>query len=180
MDWILNNLQVLIVIAIAVTAIVQKLKKAAQGEGGERPAATTPEEERERTRRIQEELRRKIMERRGLPSTKPGGEEGREFPAAPPMIEEVRPYQVKPPAEVAEAIADARIAAELKRQQEMMDRVRALEADMRSKAMVAASVPVAPDVTESSGRLTTDLQSRSGLRRAMVLREVLGPPIALR
>jgi hypothetical protein len=96
------------------------------------------------------------------------------------MIEEVRPYQVKPPAEVAEAIADARIAAELKRQQEMMDRVRALEANMRSKAVVAASVPVAPDVTESSGRLTTDLQSRSGLRRAMVLREVLGPPIALR
>ena len=90
MDWVFDHLQILFLVAIAVVAILQRLKKTVAGEGAPRPASATPAEE-ERTRRIQEEIRRRIMERRGLAPLPPvaGAEEEERypFPAAPPMIE---------------------------------------------------------------------------------------------
>ena len=44
-----------------------------------------------------------------------------------------------------------------------------------------ARVPTAPDASATTNRaLTSVLTSRSGLRQAWVVKEVLGPPIALR
>jgi hypothetical protein len=156
---------------------VQRLKKAPPGDEA-RPTAPTTIQEEERTRRIQEEIRRRIKERRGLAPAAPlsgdDAEEPRPFPAAPPMIEEIRPVRVEPPFPVV-ALAEGKIAAELKRQQEMADRVRELEAATRSTATMIATT-----VAEPADQSLPDLRSRGGLRRAVVLREILGPPVGLR
>ena len=176
MDWVTDHIQILFLVAIAVTAILQRLKKTHEGEEPPLPGSTAPGEA-ERTRRIQEDIRRRIMERRGLDPAAPRPrydmEESTPFPAAPPMIEEVRPVRVEPAPAV--AAADARVAAELKRQQEIVERIQQLEAAKRSRA-----TPVVTAVAEPAGRSLPDLQSRSGLRRAIMLREILGPPVGLR
>jgi hypothetical protein len=181
MEWILNNLQILFLVAIAVTAILQRLKKAHEGEEAPRTAPATPGDD-ERTRRIQEEIRRRIMERRGLAPAAPQSGDDREgprpFPAAPPMIEEVRPVRVEAPPVV--AAADAKIAAELKRQQEIVERIRQLETAKRSRVAAVSPGSVSTAVAEPADRSLPDLQSRSGLRRAIMLREILGPPVGLR
>ena len=176
MEWVLNHIQILFLVAIAVVGILQRLKKPTEAEEARRATPTTAQEE--RTRRIQEEIRRRIMERRGLapaaPRSDDDAEESRPFPAAPPMIEEIQPVRVEPPIPVA-ALADGKIAAELKRQQEMAERVRELEAAKRSRATMVATA-----VAEPADQSLPELLSRGGLRRAVVLREILGPPVGLR
>jgi len=176
MEWILDHLQLVIFIAIAVAASLQRMKKAAGGDSARRQASTGPEED-ERTRRIQEEIRRRILERRGLaPVAEADDSESRAFPAAPPRIEEVRPVRVEAPVAT---VADETMDAEYRRQQEMIERARvALEEARKSRAAVAAAPGSA--AAEATDRALPDLHSRGGLRRAVVLREVLGPPIGLR
>ncbi len=176
MEWIFDHLQVLFFIAIAVVAILQRLKKSGQEESPPRSQAA-PEEE-ERTRRIQEEIRRRIMERRGLaPARQTTEEQHRPFPPAPPMIEEIRPIQVEPPSLV-EIPDDVDDSVEYRRQQDLIERARVAEAARRSRTAVAEPAPAA--VAEHSGQLIPSLHDRSGLRRAIVLREILGPPVGLR
>src|ERR1035441_10650002 len=69
MDWILKHVFVLFIVAAAVANIVQKAKKA----GTQQPAPRTLDPgTTERTRRVQEEIRRKIAERAGrLPVSPP-------------------------------------------------------------------------------------------------------------
>ena len=175
MDWLLNHLQVLFLIAVAVMAVLQRVKKATERGGSRQPVPAAPGEE-ERTRRIQEDIRRRIMERRGLAPAGEGGEESRPFPAPPPMIEEIRPVRVEPPPEAAPA--DERIAAELKRQQEMLARMRELEASRRARTRAASAAITV--IAAPADRPALDLRSRGALQRAIVLREILGPPVGLR
>jgi hypothetical protein len=185
MDWLLNHPQVLVVVAIAVAALFQKLKQARSQEAAGGSPAQDPEDA-ERTRRIQEEIRRRIRERRGLapavpPAPLSAGDEP-EFPAAPPMIEEVRPVVVEPPPL---PLADADSTAEYERQQAMLQQLRALKARHQTSAGTAPAAPVpAPPVgavvAAPFSRLTMDLHNPAGLRRAIVLREILGPPLGMR
>jgi hypothetical protein len=177
MNWVIDNLQVLIFVAIAIAAIVQKLKKAEKGNEPPRPAPGSPEEA-ENTRKIQEEIRRRIMERRGLAPTTPGREEARPIPVAPPMIEMVRSLRVEPPPAVSPTLADE--AAEYKRQQDMLEMVRALEAGKRTQRAAPAIASVATAASDSQERSLPALRNRIGLRQAVVLREILGPPVGLR
>jgi hypothetical protein len=71
-------------------------------------------------------------------------------------------------------------AAEFRRQQEMIERARALETARRSRVEKAATASAAIAVAEGPDRRIPDLRSRPGLRRAVILREILGPPIGLR
>lgn len=188
MDWALDHLQMLFVIAVAVVAILQKFKRARPGTADAGPAAEDAEQA-ERTRRIQEEIRRRIMERRGLaPGPAPGsaaGEEPLPFPAAPPMIEEVRPFLVSPPPEqvmAAPTVTDQ--ALELERQQQMLGQLRELEAarpgpTQDAPASTAGAVSSAAE-TGRANRLLAELRQPAGLRRAVLLREILGPPVGLR
>lgn len=187
MDWLLEHPQVLVVVAIAIAALFQKLKQARSQEAAGRTLATDPEDA-ERTRRIQEEIRRRIRERRGLaPAAPPApvtAEDEPEFPVPPPMIEEVRPIVVEPPPlPVANAAATSGYAAEYDRQQQMLQQLRAFKATHQTSAAapaVSASAPVGVAMAAPVSRLPTDLRNPAGLRRAIVLREILGPPLGMR
>jgi hypothetical protein len=182
MDWILEHLQVLFAIAIAVVAILQKLKRARPGE--EPPgSAQTSSGDADRTRRVQEEIRRRILERRGLapaaPSPRDVAEAAPGFPESPPMIEEMRPIVVVPrPLESTEVAVDSGRSTEFEHQQRLIEQFRELEAS-RQASTVTGPGPTAAGVTAPANRLRPDLRNPAGLRRAVVLREVLGPPVGL-
>jgi hypothetical protein len=189
MDWVLDHLQVLFVIAIAVVAVLQKLKRTHAGEAADEPPAVDPEQA-ERTRRIQEEIRRRIMERRGLASA-PGPETMERpppLPAPPPLIEELQPFVVPPPLE--QTMEESRAASvsthESESQQQMLQQLRELEAaraaayqTVKPTAGAEATIP-ASGGSRPVSRIPADLRSPAGLRRAVVLREILGPPVGLR
>lgn len=183
MDWLLNHPQVLVAVAIAVVAILQKFKQArTQETAGEAPAKDG--QEAERTRRIQEEIRRRIMERRGLMPAPPDApdsvEEAPEFPEPPPMFEEVRPVMVEPPSlQAMDAAAAPGYSRELERQQQMLARLRELETARPAHARIAPATVEAP-VAAPANRLPADLRTPAGLRRAVVLREILSPPVGMR
>ena len=132
----------------------------------------------ERTRRIQDEIRRKIAERRGttvVTEARPVG--SRMEP--PEIIEE-------PPVEPAYVTTSAAV---LERQQQLADQMRALELARATEVRRAATANVAlKTASESQGgrlasarvELLADLRDPSSLRRAFVLREVLGTPVGLR
>jgi len=186
MDWVVDHLQVLIVIAAAALALLQKFKGARAPGPGTAPAAEDPAQA-ERTRRIQEEIRRRIMERRGqvpgLPAESgPAAAEPTPFPAAPPVLEEVSPARVPPNAPQV-IVAPAENTREWERQQALLEEMRVLEKS-RPVPASAASLPILPAPAEMpvpgrTGSWLADLRHPAALRRAVVLREILGPPVGL-
>lgn len=191
MDWILNHMQVIIAVA-GVVAYWLSQRRAGKAEDSVEPHAERNFEDPElagRTRRIREEIQRKIEQRaRGYPTERPTLP--RDEPAElPPVLREV--VATRPPALPARTRAaatqqDARrmaeileqqatLAEQLKRAQEMKAaalRRTQFETEMGSKEEVAAGV-----VRRALG---DDLRDPAALRRAFILREVLGPPVALR
>ena len=199
-QWVLDNLFTVLIIAGVLSQLIQAIK----GRKGQ-PEADAPEaapeaqfedmETAERTRRIREEIQRKIADRQA------GGAEAEPPPFAPEP--ELRPepaaYAPEPPpvprsviAERAPEAAAALARLEVQRQAEVLeqqaalaDRLRDLEsmkaAAQRRAAFEALSVSQATVQREKTrGALLDDLRDPQALRRAMILREVLGPPVALR
>lgn len=177
----IKYLPLLFVVLVAVS-IVRNVLRLAKKMGDAPTAPRQPDgydsAMAERTRRIQEEIRRKIAERRGTivaPEEAPVGAH-----MEPPEIIE------QPPVEPAYA---TRSAAVLERQQQLADQMRALELARATEARRASAVSVAvKTASESRGGmlasarvdLLADLREPSSLRRAFVLREVLGTPVGLR
>jgi len=181
MDWLLDHPQVLFAIAIAIAAILQKLKQSGRGKTAGEASAMDPQEA-ERTRRIQEEIRRRIMERRGLMPAAPPVTAGEapEYPEPPPMMEEVRPVMVEPPPmQAMDAAAAPGYSRELERQQQILQRLRELETARQAYAGIAPAI-VEALVSAPANRLPADLRTPTGLRRAVVLREILDPPVGMR
>lgn len=182
MDWLLDHPQVLFAIAIVIAAILQKLKQSGRGKTAGEASAMDPQEA-ERTRRIQEEIRRRIMERRGLMPAPPPApasvEEAPEFPEPPPMFDEVRPVMVEPPWQAMNTAAAPGYSRELERQQQILQRLRELETARPALAGTTSATVEAP-VSAPANRLPADLRTPAGLRRAVVLREILGPPVGMR
>lgn len=211
MDWVLEHLQVLFLIAVAVVAILQKLKTPGSTGAGRAPPGMDPEQA-ERTRRIQEEIRRRIMERRGLtpaaaPEPELAEEEPAPFPEAPPMIEEVRPIVVPPPPDLPEEelVAAEEPMSESSRQEQVLRQFRELQAahaagrdsvsteqnsdssrqeqvvlQFRELQAAQAAGRVSAPVRRSVNLQSLDLRNPASLRRAVVLREILGPPVGMR
>ncbi|MDR0353812.1 MAG: hypothetical protein LBI02_10890 [Opitutaceae bacterium] len=155
----------------------------------------------ERTRRIQEEIRRKILERMS------GRQEAEAWPPAPPVpppapqpsappVPRSAPAMPPPLPRVKEEKAKRDTApafdwAETERQQKLAEQMRELEeqrkiAERRAKAFATAAPPVPSGAGAGTGRLmrdrirntvSDDLRAPGTLRRAIVLREVLGPPV---
>jgi hypothetical protein len=209
MDWILRNIPLLAFIFVLIS-IVRAVLRAREMQGQDQQGRNESEQER-RVREVQEEIRRKIAERRGerhpnfparpltpeqhrplvferhsqpQPADSPGGrgpvrrlleqlEERLEVPL-PPVLAPVPPVSNRPELERQFRIEDELRAAEDLRQQ------------TRPRAMGAAAAKEAASLTKSAlrasarERLLADLSDSQSVRRAFVLREVLGPPAGLR
>jgi hypothetical protein len=152
-----------------------------------------------RAEQVREEIRRKIAERRGEqapaewspPPLMPEPEEERTFRSPP--IEEPPEMDVPPPVlapartrqpEPAFQVASETLEASLVRQELLAQELQSLNEQRalasRRAAVVAESEAVVARRDLAGNELRHDLRDPRSLRRAMVLREVLGPPVAMR
>jgi hypothetical protein len=157
MNWLFEHIQLVIVLAVVGVTLVGKVLEAIRGS---KPAPDTtledlfgPEEDAEPVAR------------------RPTAAEPRHAASPPPLRQVTLPVDL------------GAMATELERQHEMQERLRKIRAAKAPAATAAAAVVVAPMVvkrpTISSG-LKGQLRSSKELRRAVILREILGPPVGLR
>lgn len=225
MDWILDNLQVLIAIAGAIAYWLNQRRRERDGESADYDGDGVPETpptvrrldpnepdpaEVERTRQIQEEIRRKILQRRaggGSPAPEPPP---LLVPTSVPRLPERAPVddaRRSPPPVAQEPMGDLlrRMLdpqAELRAEEERLsrERQRALQEQLqvmeeqgrREREKLAAltstlrnAVPTTPSAAAPGdrgrdGSLGDVLRDPRGLRRAILLREVLGAPVGMR
>lgn len=197
LQWVLDNLFTVLIIAGVVAQLIQAVKGKKAGDEEAGPTVEPPKEFEfedpelaERTRRIREDIRRKIAQRQsgGAPEAEPEVESAPEpaaFEEPPPVVREVEAERPAP-AMVATSRMDAQRQAEvLEQQAALMDKLRQLEetkaAALRRAAFEASTVSaLATERKKARGALLDDLRDPTALRRAFVLREVLGPPVGLR
>lgn len=215
-SWLLSHVGVIVFLVVAISAVRNMIRVARRGqEGGPAaPRRALSEEDdpeaAERTRRVQEEIRRKIAERRAasaeveMTRDTRAGEARPLSERIPPLV---RPMQVPPldpfggpmrkivrkMEEAAEAAAarlepaeDVETKAALERQRKLADELRALEAARKMEEQRAATAAAlqraeeAPLVMAGRRDLREQLRDPQELRRAIVLREILGAPVGLR
>ncbi len=218
MAWLLDHIQIIIVVASAIAYWLNQRHREKQGlpadydEDGKpenRPAQTAYDpasmeaEEAERTRRLMEELRRKRAERSGEPLAPLASEPAR-LPKPPIVVAPARRFENPPPVfqdPLADMMKDiARRYSQqpepaptgidqemLARQRELEEKVRQLDAqkgaalkrasEIRKTAALRAEYVPHSDLT---GGLVGSLRDPASLRKAILLSEILGKPLALR
>ena len=202
LNWLLSNFGV-VVFVIVVISMVRAAVKAAQL-SSEHQAQGGETEEQRRVREIQERIRRKIAERRGeaVPPTAAAAPAARPFmppvlarptvapvdPFGGPMRRLVTQLERRIEEELPEPSV-MELTAGLERQQQLAEQMRMLEekrtlVQRRAVEIAAGQKRDAESETgvraSARGELLADLRETSSLRRAFVLREVLGAPVALR
>jgi len=133
----------------ALLALWNKQRRAAARAAEARPAPVAHEDamEAERTRRVQEEIRRKIAQRTAVAPPR--------RPAPPPVVAAPAPaFAAAPPLQAASPLSAAEASP------------------FRADTQPAAH----PQGRDWQG----ELRQRTEARRAIVLREILGPPVGLR
>jgi hypothetical protein len=193
MNWILDHLNLVIVIAGALAAMLNKRRKGAGGgeDDGSDPASTVVGED-DQTRRIQEEIRRKIAERRGQAAPEPA-------PTMPPVITPrpavAREYAPSLRDRLEAKLEQARVreeAAARTRSLAMQEQTRKFESDeaavlkienaAHQRQVLALREAESLAVTTAAGVRAvwlTQLREPQQIRQAIVLREILGPPVGL-
>lgn len=207
LDWILEKLPVVIFVVVFLAQLVRGFVRM-RGARTEPPPRHDELEQDRRNREIQEEIRRKIAERRAGRSPAPEvreaePQEGPAPPVLPPrdptalpvpeplrrMLEQLEKKAQPAPPVPPPAMAMQRRGAELERQERLAEEIRSLEetrvlTQRRAKAVAAAKADHLRSETglrtAARGKLLDDLRDPESLRRAFVLREVLGPPVGLR
>jgi hypothetical protein len=194
MDWILNHIWIVVVISGLVVRVLQAARGKSPPAGKDASPPRRQEyvdaELAERTRKIREEIRRKIEERRGQTSAPAAAATQARQPAAatpPAAVTELPPVvrKVTVTAEQATMEEPAVNSGEVARQAALADQLRLIvtkKAGADRRAAFAASFADREQAALVIGRgaLLDDLRDPDALRRAFVLREVLGPPVALR
>jgi len=202
-DWILDHLQFVIAVAAAFAywLSARKQQKAAnEGEGREaRPQAELHDEESaararaERARQIREEIQRKIAERQGGPVSHPANRRAaapaprpRPQPVAQPQRAPVRPSHAqqaaaRPDLYAALAEQQRRLEAEQRRLAEARAQAEAIRAGAHASGRQRshASSGQAPRRVGAIEYIRGELRDPAGLKRTVVMREVLGPPVSL-
>jgi hypothetical protein len=186
-QWMIDNAWTLVIIGGVLMQLLQAMTKKKDGDEAPPEAEQAKEYEfedpdlAERTRKIREEIQRKI-DQRAHGQSQPSGQAA--SPVAPPPI--IREVTSKP------VIAPVQAHVQTQRQAEIMEEQAAwaskLEAATRMKAAAVRRTEFEEStadhtVQKRSGArhaLMSELGSPEALRRAFVLREVLGPPVALR
>lgn len=225
MHWILEHLQIVVMLAAAFAYWLKQTNDKAEKEGGDRASAPAPssamtDEQAERTQRIQEEIRRKIAERRsGAAIPTPPRMASSECPVASSTLAPrpvsgsaggtLRERMEAKMTEALKRIEDAAKAAAEREQSEQRERwqparpneaeVAAREAEKLAAERRAAVAALAerererrlaeaalssrmkgPEAPVAARSLRDDLRDPGTLRRAWLLREVLGTPAGLR
>ncbi|PTY08202.1 hypothetical protein DB347_01060 [Opitutaceae bacterium EW11] len=199
MEWLFDHVQILIAIAAAV-AIWLKQRRAADGGDSQTPPPVkrrqaptqiNTDSVDERVRRIQEEIRRKVQARTGgmpvpppLPSVQPSR------PAVPDEMPRAGTQSVPPPIPLAKRgraeVPTATIMAEAKESREWAEELRRAEErrrETRRLSKLAEERPEAAptrDQAATPANLVTSLRDPASVRRAVLLREILGTPVGLR
>lgn len=205
MDWILKNIVQIATVVFVIVSIVRAMRQAKETQERHKDETIESEEQR-RTREIQERIRRKIAERRGggeapadpfhpaeetrtlrpspestSPPPDPFGELGRRVLAE---LERKMQPSAEPP-----RLAPQLNRAELERQARLAEELRAAEearAQAARRAAHHAAERAAAEQSEAAlrhtarARLLGELHDPQSVRRAFVLREVLGTPVGLR
>lgn len=193
MDWVLEHLQLIIFIAGTIAWWLNQRARQKAGESADYDGDGTPEapaqgeftdpDLADRTRKIREEIQRKIEERRRAA----GGY--REAPPDPAPVRPAAPVVLPPvisaPAASQFTVEESRRKAEILQQQADWESrlAQARELKEATQKRVAFETQLSAEKIRSKQRhaaLVEDLHHPDTLRRAVVLREVLGPPLALR
>jgi hypothetical protein len=203
MDWIFDNLQIVIAVAGVIAYWLNARNKDKAGEQADYDGDGRPDnvpgggrqmreheqalEQAENTRRIQEEIRRKIAERNAgadesprrtaMPPPMPTG--------TPPPMPHVRDRRHEQAVEARRAEAEHETALVMERQRALADQLAALnarkvEAARDAKAAWSTSSPKAKRNADDDLSVAAQLRDAPSLRRAMVLREVLSTPVGMR
>ena len=163
MTWLLEHFQIVIVIALAFASWLKHRADVKNAEAEERRA---------REEMAGDDSPYDMDEEWPAPASTPAPS------VPPPLTRHVTP----PPLRV--DVSDSN--AVLKRQQEMQERLRQIkeakaystgDSLSRSRRLMSGQ---RPKPTAGRTRLRDDLQDRRKTRRAVVLREILGPPVGLR
>ena len=186
LQYILDNAWTVVIIGGVLVQLIQAMTK--KKGGAEAPSDEPPKEYQfddpelaERTRKIREEIQRKIEQRtRGqVEMPEPDAE-----PVAPPPI--IREVPVNRPLVHATSRLEAQRQAEiLEEQAALMERLRSAE-EMKAAARKRTAYEAATADHSKEAQVATrstvlgDLRTPEALRRAFILREVLGPPVALK
>ena len=182
MEWILDHIQFLIIAGAAVAWWLNKRRESSALEHEAREELSQPmtrqagADAAERARRIQEEIRRKIAERQTLP------------PVARPVV--IREWSqpasasMEPPVMAGQGYDYGASIREQQRQiqeklriaAETQQRAAAIRAELSPNTNMAATTGVR---YEPITGLRASLRNSSEVRRAIVLREILGTPKGL-
>jgi hypothetical protein len=204
-SWVLNNIP-LLVFAFVLFSVVRAIVRASRL-SDQHKADTNETEEQKHLREIQDRIRKKIAERRA--GATPGGPPPLvttvERAPAPPVMPSSRVPPLDPfggpgrrllvelerklrPAPVQSDVT-AQTAVVLERQQKLAEQMRTLEearmleqrrADRVTATQKADGESATGARTAARDDLLADLRGAPSLRRAFVLREVLGAPVGLR
>jgi len=192
MDWVFNHLQLVIAIAGAIAWWLSQRKGAESGDVPPPGERTFDDPElAERTRRIREEIQRKIEQRaRSYPTEQPTRpQEEPELAGLPPILRELvemhQPAPVKPTRAATSHLEAQRMAEMLEQQAALAEQLKqAQEMKVAAQRRSQFETEVASKEEQAKvavlGALGDDLRDPAALRRAIILREILGPPVALR
>lgn len=194
MDWLFDHFQLLVAIGAAFAYWLNRRRQAAEQEG-EPPAEPPPvprhatqESAEDPVRRIQEEIRRKIRERQaGLPQGPA------EFPhSEPPPVPEQpltsfrEPVPPAPPRHGRPDLQTATLMAEAQQNREWTEELHRAEERRREAEKLAEKAAeelerrTQEELAAVPERVTDLLGDSASLRKAVLLKEILGPPVGLR
>jgi hypothetical protein len=202
-NWILGHLPAVIFVVILVAQMIRAANRSRQARAEQEREAADPAAEHRHEQEARDEIRRRIAERRagGAPAEPPPLAEARPAPSPEAtqrpdvfdgplgrMLQELQKRAEPAPAPPPPAMA-ARNVAEVERQEQLAEELRVLAetraATQRRAAQIAAeraqTLQAEPALRAAArDRLLGDLGDPQSLRRAFVLREVLGAPVGLR
>lgn len=184
MKWILDHLQLIFVVGGALAWLLNQRKQGGAGEDGQplNDASSDDSDSAERTRKIREDIQRRIEQRTGGYDLQVPIEEMEGTVPPPPIIRKTvtnessgssSRYEVRHQAEILEEQASL---MEKLQEAEYMKVAAEKRADFVET--IADHQPAARALARSA--VLGDLRAPVALRRAFILREVLGPPVALR
>ncbi len=190
MNWVLDHLQLIIAAAGAVAWWLNQRRQEKAEDVAPPPEVTFEDPElAERTQRIREEIQRKIEQRARTYTQSESPAASVAEPSEPPLVVRdvfVRSSQPAPLSKAAVARLETQRTAEILEQQAAFTEQLRLATEMKAAALrrtqFETQISDKDEVAAVAVRnaLGDDLRNPAALRRALILREVLGPPLALR